>query len=105
VALATEEGVGWGRWLLARRDPATPGDLAYFLGCAPGTTALEALVAVAGGPRALDDCLAAARAAVGLGDYEVRHWRGWYRHVTLAMLAHAYRTVGGLPPTGRAPGA
>lgn len=21
--------------------------------------------------------------------YEVRHWQGWYRHITLAMLAHA----------------
>ena len=25
--------------------------------------------------------------------YEVRRWPGWYRHITLALLAHAYLTV------------
>ena len=25
--------------------------------------------------------------------YEVRRWDGWYRHITLAMLAHAYLTA------------
>ena len=28
-----------------------------------------------------------------LDQYEVRSWHGWYRHVTLAMIAHAYLTV------------
>ncbi|MFL5288430.1 MAG: hypothetical protein ACJ8AW_47615, partial [Rhodopila sp.] len=28
--------------------------------------------------------------AVGLDDYEVRSWQGWYRHITLAMLALAF---------------
>ena len=27
---------------------------------------------------------------MGLDQYEVRKWEGWYRHITLAMLAHAY---------------
>ena len=30
---------------------------------------------------------------MGLDQYEVRRWDGWYRHITLAMLAHAYLTV------------
>ena len=25
--------------------------------------------------------------------YEVRRWEGWYRHITLSMLAHAYLAV------------
>jgi hypothetical protein len=29
----------------------------------------------------------------GLDHYKVRHWQGWYRHITLAMLAHAVLTV------------
>ena len=29
----------------------------------------------------------------GLDQYEVRSWQGWYRHMTLALLAHAYLTV------------
>ena len=30
---------------------------------------------------------------MGLDQYEVRRWDGWYRHITLAMLAHAYLMV------------
>ena len=30
---------------------------------------------------------------VGLDQYEVRRWDGWYRHITLAMLAQAYLSV------------
>ena len=30
---------------------------------------------------------------MGLDQYEVRKWDGWYRHITLAMLAHAYLSV------------
>ena len=28
-----------------------------------------------------------------LDQYEVRRWDGWYRHITLAMLAHAHLAV------------
>ena len=31
--------------------------------------------------------------SVGLDQYEVRSWTGWYRHITLALLAHAYLAV------------
>ena len=30
---------------------------------------------------------------MGLDQYEVRRWTGWYRHVTLALLAHAFLAV------------
>jgi SRSO17 transposase len=35
----------------------------------------------------------AAKGEVGLDDYEVRSWTGWYRHITLAMWALALLTV------------
>jgi SRSO17 transposase len=28
-----------------------------------------------------------------LAQYQVRRWVGWYRHVTLALLAHAFLAV------------
>ena len=34
-----------------------------------------------------------AKGEVGLDHYEVRRWPGWYRHVTLALLAHAFLVV------------
>ena len=30
-----------------------------------------------------------AKGECGLDHYEVRHWQGWYRHITLSMLALA----------------
>ena len=32
----------------------------------------------------------AAKNECGLDQYEVRRYPGWYRHITLAMLAHAF---------------
>ena len=31
-----------------------------------------------------------AKGEVGLAHYEVRSWDGWYRHITLALFAHAF---------------
>ena len=30
---------------------------------------------------------------VGLDHYQVRRWPGWYRHITLALLAYAFLAV------------
>lgn len=30
---------------------------------------------------------------LGLDHYEVRSWIGWYRYVTLVLIAHAFLTV------------
>jgi hypothetical protein len=35
----------------------------------------------------------AAGPETGLDQYQVRRYDAWYRHVTLAMLAHAYLAV------------
>jgi SRSO17 transposase len=84
---------GRGYWLLARRSVADPRDLAYYVCFGPATTTLAALVRVAGTRWAIEECLEAAKGEVGLDHYEVRRWGGWYRHVTLAALAHAFLTV------------
>ena len=51
------------------------------------------LVRVAGTRWAIEECFEVAKQEVGLSDYEIRSWHGWYRHITLAMLAHAYLSV------------
>ena len=48
---------------------------------------------VAGTRWAIEECFEEAKGQVGLDQYEVRRWDGWYRHITLAMLAHAYLAV------------
>jgi len=76
-------------WLLVRRSIADPEDLAYFVAFAPSGLRLVDLARVAGRRWLVEECFEAAKQEVGLADYEVRSWRGWHRHVTLAMLALA----------------
>ncbi len=72
-----------------RRSIADPADLAYFVVLAPAGLRLLDLARVAGRRWLVEECFEAAKQEVGLADYEVRSWRGWHRHVTLAMLALA----------------
>ena len=91
--LAPAQQAGWEHWWLARRSISDPRELAYYFTFAPATTSLEQLVAVAGMRWAVEESLETAKGEVGLDQYEVRKWVGWYRHITLALLAHAFLTV------------
>jgi SRSO17 transposase len=84
---------GWEKGLLIRRKLAEPDELAFYLTLAPEGTALADLVRVAGTRWTIESCFEAAKGEAGLDEYEVRSWTGWHRHVTLAMLAHAYLAV------------
>ena len=70
-----------------------PEGIAYFLAYAPRETAVADLVRVAGMRWQIEECFQAAKNECGLDQYEVRRYVGWYRHITLAMLAHAYLAV------------
>jgi SRSO17 transposase len=48
---------------------------------------------VAGTRWAVEEGFERAKDLVGLDQYEVRRWHAWYRHITLALLAHAYLEV------------
>jgi SRSO17 transposase len=84
---------GRNHWLLVRRSISDPKDLAYYVCFGPADTSLAELVRVAGTRWAIEECIETAKGEVGLDEYEVRKWEGWYRHVTLSLLAHAYLTV------------
>ena len=81
------------RWLVFRRSISDPTDLAYYVVSAPKKTLLEVMVKIAGARWAIEESFESAKGEVGLDHYEVRNWGGWYRHITLAMFAHAYLTV------------
>ena len=80
----------WDHWLLIRRSRKDPKDLACYVAFGPDRTTLATLARVAGRRWAIEECFEAAKQEVGLADYEIRSWHGWYRHVTLAMLALAF---------------
>jgi SRSO17 transposase len=68
-------------------------DLTAYVVFAPHESALETVVRVAGSRWTVESCFEAAKGEVGLDQYEVRSWAGWYRHITLAMWAYALLTV------------
>lgn len=81
---------GWAHWLLVRRSLSDPTDLAYYLVFAPMQTTLPQVVRVAGARWTIEEGLELSKDDLGLDHYEVRHWAGWYRHVTLTLLAQVY---------------
>lgn len=84
---------GWERWALGRRSLTDPDERAYYLVFVPAGTGLEAVVSVAGRRWTIEEAIAEAKGEVGLDEYEVRSWTGWYRHSTLVLLAHAFLVV------------
>jgi SRSO17 transposase len=92
VELAAPTAAGMARWLLVRRS-RRDGELAFYACYAPAGTPLIGLVRVAGTRWAVEEGFEQAKGEVGLDHYEVRRWPGWYRHITLALLAHAFLVV------------
>jgi SRSO17 transposase len=93
VDAAPEARQGWRSWILIRRSLSQPSERAYYRVWGPPETTLAELVQVAGRRWTIEAGLEAAKGEVGLDHYEVRTWRGWYRHITLAALAHALLVV------------
>lgn len=84
---------GWKRWLLVRRSIAEPEEIRAYACFAPEDTMLEKLAEVAGIRWTVETSFAESKSQVGLDQYEVRSYAGWYKHITLACIAHAFLTV------------
>jgi SRSO17 transposase len=88
---------GWSRGLLVRRsltrNSKDEHELAYYPSAAPSAATDEDLIRVAGSRWGIEECFQTAKTETGLDQYQVRRYDAWYRHITLAMLAHAYLAV------------
>ena len=86
----TAEERSFVHYLLVRRGLDEKREHAYDVVYAPRSKAsLQMLVNVAGRRWEIETGFEATKGECGLDQYEVRQWRGWYRHITLALLAHA----------------
>ncbi len=81
------------QWLVVRRTATELPDTTYFLSNADSTTALDVLAQVGGSRYPVEHLLEEAKGTAGLAQYEVRHWQSWYRHMTLALMAHTWLTL------------
>jgi SRSO17 transposase len=77
-------------WLLARRSVSKPEELAYYLAFAPHSVSLPTLIRIAGTRYSMEQCIEEAKGEVGFDQYEVRHFHSWYRHISLALMAHTW---------------
>ncbi len=76
-------------WLLIRRCLDDPHEKAYYLVFAPPDTSRQEMVWAIGARWHIEEDLQATK-DLGLDQYEVRSFIGWYRHVTLVLLAYAF---------------
>jgi len=83
---------GWRRCLLVRRSKSD-GELRSYVCFAPKEVSVLKLVEVVGVRWTVECCFAESKSLVGLDEYEVQSYVGWYKHVTFACLAHALLTV------------
>src|SRR5262249_22501694 len=96
VELTSSSHEGWQKWLVVRRSLISgeqPADRAYVLVFAPSGTTLAEMAEAIGARWTVEQCFEEGKGEVGLDHYEVRSWQGWYRHITLCMLAHVFLVV------------
>jgi SRSO17 transposase len=76
-------------FLIVRRCLDNPNELAYYLVFAPPQTPVPIMVQAIGARWRIEEDLEATK-DLGLDQYEVRSYVGWYRHITLVLLAYAF---------------
>jgi SRSO17 transposase len=78
---------GFVRFLLIRRSKHDVSDLAFYTVFSKVGTSLEEIMNAVGGRWSIEECFEMAKGETGLDQYEVRTKTGWYRHITLSMIA------------------
>lgn len=76
-------------WWVLRRNVVT-GELKTYLSHAPAATALPTLVRLSGMRWPIEPGFEDGKHYLGMGDDEVRSWRGWHHHMTRCLLAHFF---------------
>lgn len=76
-------------WLVMRRCLDNPNELAFYLVFCPPHTPLPIIVQAIGARWRIEEDLHATK-DLGLDQSEVRSYLGWYRHLTLVLLAYAF---------------
>jgi SRSO17 transposase len=65
----------------------------YYLSNAGRDTPLAEFARVAKAAHRIEECLKRSKSEAGLGEYQVRNWRGWHHHVALSLIATWFLTV------------
>ncbi len=72
---------GFSRCMLVRRNISGPDELRAYICFYPHGTRMEDLVRVAGLRWTVEMCFVESKSEVGLDQYEVRTYSGWYKYM------------------------
>jgi len=86
--IGDEETLIVSRW----RDETGKKRTDYYLSHGNEDSELEEYARVIKDAYRVEECFHRGKGECGLGDYQVRHWRGWHHHVTLSMLGQWFLT-------------
>ena len=59
----------------------------------PAQTPLSEFARVAKASHRIEECLKRSKGEAGLGEYQVRNWRGWHHHMALSLIATWFLVV------------
>ena len=78
---------------VTKKHPDGIYEVEYFLAHHRAGIPVPKLITAAGLRWNIEDDNKMGKDQVGLGDYQVRKWTPWHRHITISMLAHAFLAV------------
>jgi len=88
--IAVRDGLPGPEVTLVLRRSLTDGELKTYLCNAPAATAQVRLVRTSAMRWPIETCFETGKQELGMGDYELRSWRGWHHHMTLVILALSF---------------
>lgn len=74
-------------YLIVRREIDSPETIKYTLSNAPEGTHIQQLAFMQGQRYWIEQAIKEGKSNSGLGDYQVRGWRGWHHHIALVIVA------------------
>lgn len=73
--------------LFIRREVDNPEEIAFSITNAGSEVTIETLASMQAQRFFIEQVFRDAKSEAGLGDYQVRGWRAWHHHMTLALMA------------------
>jgi SRSO17 transposase len=77
-------------WLIIKRSMEEKPQYSFFISNAPVSSRLKLFVWLSGVRWAIEQCFAETKKELGLDQYEVRKYMGWYHHILMTMLSHFF---------------
>ncbi len=81
------------KYLIFRRSISDKSEVRGYIAYGNSETGIEEFVKTAGIRWTIEMNFAEMKGETGLDQYEIRNYEGWYKHIILSCLAHAFLTV------------